>query len=51
MFGNMIFMDVEVQSGFVGRGEETDKVGVAVVFEQIYLAGFIDCEDAGPDED
>jgi hypothetical protein len=46
----MIFVDVEIESGFVGGGEETDKVGVAVVFEEVYLAGFIDCEDAGPDE-
>lgn len=51
MFGNMVFVDVEVESGFVGGGEETNKVSIAVVFEEIYLTGFVDGEDTGPDED
>lgn len=50
MFGYTVFVDVEVEHGFVGGGKETDKVGISVIFEEIDLTGFIDCEDTGPYE-
>jgi hypothetical protein len=51
VFGDRVVVDVEVQIGFFGGGKETDKVGIAIVFEEVDLAGFIDGEDARPDED
>jgi hypothetical protein len=51
VFGDTVVVDVQVQIGFFGGREESDKVGVAIIFDEVYLAGFIDGEDAGPDED
>lgn len=51
VFGDTVVVDVQVQIGFLGGGEESDKVGVAIIFDEVYLAGFIDGEDPGPDED
>jgi hypothetical protein len=50
MLGYTVFVDVEVEHWFVCGGKETDKVGVSVIFEEIDLAGFIDCEDTRPYE-
>jgi hypothetical protein len=51
VFGDRVIVDVEVEIGFFRGSEETDKVGVSIVLEEVYLAGFIDGEDACPDED
>ena len=51
MFGYTIFVDVKVEHWFVGGGKESDEVSVTVIFQEVYLACFVDGEDSCPYED